>query len=1011
MSWLLALLGFAVGALLAISYGLPILEVALLGAIVGFLLPHIARRKAARRVPGAQAQAAGYGQRLSDLPLPERVSRLEHEVSILRAELARLRSGATPADEMTGAPPYTTTAADAAAAATQAATARPAPAGAHPHATAVDAHVSTATYEAMTAPTLIPQARVGSGAPAQASAAMPPATPPAMASGPTTATATPSIANADASSATPASSIAAPAIPIPPRRPDPIERGLRAIRTWLLGGNTVVRVGMIVLFFGIAFLLKYAADNDLFPIEFRLAGVAVAAIALLAVGWRLRERRHAYGLVLQGGGTGVLYLTVFAATRLYGLLPAAASLPLMIVICLLSALLAVRQNAAILAFMGSAGGFLAPVLLSTGGGSHVMLFSYYALLNAGILAVAWFKAWRSLNLLGFVFTFGIGAAWGASAYQPALFASTEPFLLLFFLMYVGIALLYAIRRDLALKHYVDGTLVFGTPLVAILLQSALVQGRPFALAYSALALAAFYLLLAAWLRRGHARLALLFEAMLALGVLFATLAVPLAFSGPTTSAVWAVEGAAIVWLSVRQRRLVALGFALLLQIGAGLVFFSTQAWYTAAQAPLPVLNGNFVGRLLIAVAALFSAWQLNGKPAAAAWRRELPAVGVAMAAWGMLWWTVGGLYEIHQYFDLLPIATTPRRIMLDADVLFVLLTAWLAHALRHWLDWPLARWPAVALPPALAILGALACLYGAPLSGVLALPLGLALSWLLLYRERDDVPTRLLDALHTLSFWTLCALLTVEGYVRLGDWVPEGAWQWSAWAYGYGLMLLLLAGPGARLAWPVQRHARAYLIWGATPLALLLWAWTLLSVFSDGDATPLFYLPVLNPLDVAILLAALACFVWIRRLDALALRPAGALYSRGSPWPRTLAALTVFVWLNAMLLRTLHHWTGVAYDLQALSASTLVQASVSVFWTVCALATMILATRRGARLLWFTGAGLLAITVVKLFLFDLSYLSGVSRIVAFIGIGVLLLLIGYFSPLPPRKAGATETAA
>ena len=48
------------------------------------------------------------------------------------------------------------------------------------------------------------------------------------------------------------------------------------------------------------------------------------------------------------------------------------------------------------------------------------------------------------------------------------------------------------------------------------------------------------------------------------------------------------------------------------------------------------------------------------------------------------------------------------------------------------------------------------------------------------------------------------------------------------------------------------------------------------------------------------------------------------------------------------------------------------------------------------------GAALLALTVVKLFLFDLSHVTGIERIVSFIGIGVLLLLIGYFSPLPPK---------
>ncbi|NDY74782.1 DUF2339 domain-containing protein, partial [Desulfobacter hydrogenophilus] len=151
------------------------------------------------------------------------------------------------------------------------------------------------------------------------------------------------------------------------------------------------------------------------------------------------------------------------------------------------------------------------------------------------------------------------------AYRPELLASTEPFLILFFLMYVGIALLYALRREIALKHYVDGTLVFGTPLVAIGLQAALMKGTEFGLAWSAVALAAFYLAIAGWLAPRRARLGMMFEAMLALAVIFATLAVPLAFTGPTTSATWAIEGAAITWLAVRQRRLSAFGFGLLMQ--------------------------------------------------------------------------------------------------------------------------------------------------------------------------------------------------------------------------------------------------------------------------------------------------------------------------------------------------------------------------------------------------------------------------------------------------------------
>ena len=161
-----------------------------------------------------------------------------------------------------------------------------------------------------------------------------------------------------------------------------------------------------------------------------------------------------------------------------------------------------------------------------------------------------------------------------TAYRPALFASTEPFLILFFLMYVGIALLYAVKRELALRHYVDGTLVFGTPIVATALQASLVKDMPFA-AWSAVALSAFYVVVTAWLARRRDRLALLFESTLALAVIFATLAVPLAFSGPTTSAAWAIEGAAVVWLGVREKRMLRFGFGLLMQVAAAGAFFTS----------------------------------------------------------------------------------------------------------------------------------------------------------------------------------------------------------------------------------------------------------------------------------------------------------------------------------------------------------------------------------------------------------------------------------------------------
>ncbi|WP_175921805.1 DUF2339 domain-containing protein [Burkholderia latens] len=972
MNWAFAAIGFIVGGIAALLGDFPAATGMLLGAALGFgigLKLQQRARKNSGATPGTYAMSpTSATPPPGPVPLAERVARLETTVDTLTRELDMLRAQLAGTQAATGAtfntalaPPATHAAASAGAASP---TSTPAPAQ--------------------------PAAAPTSEAPVAAGASM------------------------DA----PATDAQRPTVrpPSKPREPGIAERALHAARDWLLGGNTVVRVGVIVLFFGVAFLLKYAADNDMLPIEFRLAGTALAAAALLAIGWRVRARRAAYGLVLQGGGVGMLYLTIFAATKLYALLPVGAAFPLMVAVCALSAFLAVKQNALPLAFMGSAGGFLAPVLLSAGHGSHVALFGYYALLNAGIFAIAWFNAWRPLNLLGFVFTFTVGSAWGVTAYRPALFATTEPFLILFFLMYVGIALLYAVKRELALRHYVDGTLVFGTPIVATALQASLVKDMPFVLAWSAVALSAFYVTIAAWLARRRARLALLFEAMLALAVIFATLAVPLAFSGPTTSAAWAIEGAAIVWVGVRERRVAPFGFGVAMQLAAAGAFF-TSLLGPADPNALPVLNSTYIAMLLIALAGLFTGWWLHGRDEARAWHAWMPDLGVAAAAWGLLWWLSGGLHEILVYASR-HVDLHADRFVVDATALFAAGTAWLAHVARRKLAWPIAGWPALALTPVLALLALRAFdSHEAPLSGMgaFAWPVAVIACYALLSRQSRSVaaagtttdavsatraasiPTQVLAPLHTLMFWTLCGLCSLEGFWRLHTFVPEGAWSWSAWAYGFGALLLLVSGPGSRLRWPIAAFPRAYQVWGAAPLAALLWLWSVGSVASDGDASPLYWLPLLNPLDVAQLLIFVAFATWLRRLKTLGVNT--------HPLASNLAVLAiVFLWFNALLLRTLHHWAGVPYAVDAMAASTLVQASVSVYWTLCALATTIWATRRGSRPLWFVGAALLALTVIKLFLFDLSHVTGIERIVSFIGIGVLLLLIGYFSPLPPKAA-------
>lgn len=775
----------------------------------------------------------------------------------------------------------------------------------------------------------------------------------------------------------------------------PAERSVGFVARWLAGGNMLVRIGVVVLFFGVAFLLKYAAERDLIPIELRLAGVALGGIALLVVGWRLRLKRADYALMLQGGGVGVLYLTAFAALRLYQLLPAGLAFGLLAGIAVFSAALAVLQDSRSLAITGAAGGFLAPILASTGGGSHVALFSFYAVLNAGILGVAYYKAWRELNLVGFAFTFVIGLLWGEQYYRPELFASTEPFLILFFAFYVAIAILFALRRAPQLVHYLDGTIVFGTPIVAFGLQSWLVRGMEFGAAWSALGMAAVYIVLAMAL---HAikrdTLRLLVESFLALGVGFATLAVPLALDGRWTSAVWAVEGAAVLWAGVRQSRRLPRMFGVFLQAAAGIAFLSGVDRFAV---DTPVLNSLYLGSVMVSAAGLFCSYYLERN------RQRVSDVELVASqllfAWGALWWFGGGLAEIHRH--------APAQWGWHPQLLFFAVSCAGFGVLWRKLDWNIARFGALVILPLMAVTTLNMLGYTAHQPHPFAhhayvgwlLGFGVHL-WVLRKHEENAEPW--LEWLHAAGFWLAAFVLSWEVGWQIDHYVGgRRVWPLIAWAVVPGALIAMFAARGGQLGWPVNTHRRAYLLGGALPLAVFLLAWVVYVNFrSNGDPAPLPYVPLLNPLDLAQAGALLALATWY--VGVKRMLPGDPMLPSSASAIKILGAV-LFVALNGVLLRALHHYADVPFRLDAMLRSVLVQAAFSLFWSLLALAAMVFATRRGLRVLWAVGAVLLGIVIAKLFLIDLSNTGTVERVVSFIGVGILVIVIGYFAPVPPKS--------
>ncbi len=777
-----------------------------------------------------------------------------------------------------------------------------------------------------------------------------------------------------------------PPLPPEPALPNFIERGVGAVKRWFTEGNVPVKIGMLVLLAGVAALLKYVSDQGwlVLPIELRLAGVTVGALGLLAFGWHQRERRRLFALALQGGAIGVLLLTIFAAFKRFDLLNPgfafASSIALVAGLCVL----AVVQNSRTLAVLGILAGFMAPLWLSTGSGNHVGLFSYYAVLNAGIFAIAWFRPWRALNLLGFAFTFGIGTFWGVLQYAPDKFSSTEPFLLLFFAFYLLIPLLYARRQPAGRRDLVDGSLVFGTPLVAFSLQAGMLYQQPMTLALCALGLAAIYAVLArALIARASCTVLAQSHAVLAVG--FATLAVPLALSARATGAVFALEGAGLAWLGLRQKRWLPQVSGALLQMGAAFAFVAGgDHWHEDVRF---LLNPTAIGALLLAVAGFASAWSYQ--------RRSRHEIALVYYLWGLLWWLGGLVHEITRFF--------PYRTEVDALLVLAVVTAWLAAELQ-------CRQPARALGvTALAMLALgfpLALLqsdahhqpfagYGALAWAVFAV---LGVRTLLCLRQGGDMVARIAQFLWWLLWPSLLSLLALWGG---GEADLAQGWTTLLVTLPWLLMAALSLWRWNALRWPLGaafdrvRQPLQCVLFG-----LLSIGW-LFGQLLPGDAAPLLWLPVLNPAEIGQWLSLLLLARWLYS-DQGPQAPQALLNIR-----MPLLSLATFVALTSVVLHGVHQWGGLSWNASMMRFS-LAQTSLTVLWSVLGVIAWVWGSRRGQRVLWMVGAVLMGVVLAKLVIVDRQHLGNLLGIASFIAYGLLCTVVGYLAPAPPSAAPSVE---
>jgi uncharacterized membrane protein len=494
-------------------------------------------------------------------------------------------------------------------------------------------------------------------------------------------------------------------------------------------------------------------------------------------------------------------------------------------------------------------------------------------------------------------------------------------------------------------------------------------------------------------------LRVLIEAQLALGVAFVTVAVPLALDARWTSAAWALQGAALVWLALKQDRPLALLAGLALQALSGLAYgnqpFVVPGW--------PVLNGYFLGALMVAFAGFLSAFLLDPdreqraphSPVSEGMGRVL---SIGLLLWAAGWWFYAGIVEIDGHLVDNEIAALLGFASLTT-VLAMLLSARVAWPRLDWLGF--ALWPIAAF---LAAIGAIVLAHPSAELGWLAWPVTLG-SMLWFLRRREARFPALAGALHVAAYWLAAGLAVLEARWHV-DRVANGVWP-DAVVLALGAALVLATLRACRsAAWPFAAHARAYAEAGCgAVLAALTLATIGLNVGSSGAALPLQYVPLLNPLELSMALVLVALLDWLGAIGRYNRTLAPAAEARPA-----VAAVAAWFLITMAVGRAVHHWSGVPYDLDSLAESTTFHSALSIVWAIAGIAAMILGTRSARRSVWLAGAALMAIVVGKLFLVDLGNTDTLARVVSFLGVGVLLLVVGYFAPVPPRAAAAARAA-
>ncbi len=822
----------------------------------------------------------------------------------------------------------------------------------------------------------------------------------------------------------------------------------------MIGGSWFNWIGIIAVAFGVAFFLKFAFDNQWIGPRARVSLAALVGVGLVYVGDRLRARGlKSYAYVLSGGGLLILYLSVYAAHGLYHLIGHTPAILLMVAVTTTAVLLSVRLNALPVAILGLVGGFLTPVLLSTGVDNEVGLFTYVALLDAGVLAVAYFKRWRSLDFLSFAGTVVMTLGWADKFFSPEKIWITLFFLSVFFVLYSLLAIFHNVLAGRSSRWFdvslaiANATFYFGFSYL-LLSETGFDHATP---ATQALLLSVFFtgLFYTTWRWNPDDRL--LRYNYLAAAATFLTIAVSIQLDLHWVTIGWAVEALMLTWVGLRLGEKAARHAALAVFCAAVVHWF---AWdlpgfaYGVDPSFLPLLNRRALSAVML-VAAIAGAARLYRR---AGEIEGLDSLDENERATVKTFFLLTGnavaltllSVDLNEYFTSRLTRSAPNltnlQEQLESTRQFSMTVLWTLYAATMLVLGLLRRSRLLRWCGLLLLLTAIVKVVGVDSAFY-------AVSWHWPVFNQTFMAYALLVAVLACGAWLYgkegCADESERLVMRAALWVASNVLALMALSlevFGYydrlltsaalagqrtGIFSQLFEGKTFTLALVWTTYATCMFLVGAWRDSRA-WRWgglLLLAVTTPVVLVNLFYYNA--PWHALVLnrtLAAFAIFILALWLMVRTYARSGEAFEEAS-LVRPIATVAG----NALAIVALSAQAAGYYDAQIAEELRLFgavglngfesqrnlelakQLSLSVVWALYACGLFVAARLRRLRLLRVMGLVLLSLTTLKVFLFDLSSLERIYRIISFIMLGAILLVVSYFYQRNQQRAPAAES--